>query len=84
MKTLLVLTALLATSLTANAGMKDSLLTAGWEDKEPTSKYKLDTYGYAVRVYEWTPDNNPNVSCVFVAGSTNSTGVACYTKGNNK
>jgi hypothetical protein len=49
-----------------------------WDDIEPTAKYKLKTYGFDVRVYEWIPKYNPDMRCVFVAGETNSTGVACY------
>jgi len=62
---------------TASAGFLSAATTTGWPTKD-TVAYKLDTRGYDVRVYEWTPDENPNIRCVFVAGETNSTGVACY------
>jgi len=62
----------------AHAGLFDSAATSGWETKEDVRKYKVSTYGYDVRVYEWTPLDNKNVRCVFVAGSENSSGTACY------
>lgn len=65
-------------ALPANAGMFDSIATSGWDEKRAKSKYKLDVYGYDVRVYEWTPKDNKNVRCVLIAGNENSSGVACY------
>jgi len=61
----------------ANAGMLSAIRSSGWETKQ-TTHYKLDVMNYDARVYEWTPNENPNIRCVFVAGSENSTGVACY------
>lgn len=78
MKQLFLCLSLLAITSTAYAGLFDSVATSGWDDKETTAKYKLKTYGFDVRVYEWVPKDNSNVRCVFVAGNTNSTGVACY------
>lgn len=66
----------------ANAGLLTNVLSDATrekgEDRYPTAEYNLDTYGLDVRVYEWAPADNPNIRCVFVAGSENSTGVACY------
>lgn len=62
----------------AQAGLFDSAATSGWPTIENVTKYKVSTYGYDVRVYEWTPKDNKNVRCVFVAGNENSSGVACY------
>lgn len=53
-------------------------MTSDWPTKEAEVRYKVGVYGYDVRVYEWTPVDNKNVRCVFVAGSENSSGVACY------
>lgn len=69
--------AMLSTSV-AHAGLFDSAATSGWPTIEKVQKYKVSTYGYDVRVYEWTPKDNKNQRCVFVAGSENSSGVACY------
>lgn len=64
---------------TANAGLLKTIATSGWETK-PSAKYKVSTAGYDVRVYEWTPADNENVRCVFVAGAdgNGNAGVACY------
>lgn len=79
MKKQLICGALLsALSFTTQAGLFDQIATGTWDSVKPTNAYKLETYGYNVRVYEWTPKDNPNMRCVFVAGETNSTGVACY------
>jgi len=62
----------------AHAGLFDSAATSGWPTIENVTKYKVSTYGYDVRVYEWTPKDNKNVRCVFVAGNENSSGASCY------
>lgn len=72
------------TMASAHAGLFDSAATSGWPTIENVKKYKVSTYGYDVRVYEWTPKDNKNVRCVFVAGNENSSGVACYPVEPNK
>lgn len=62
----------------AQAGLFDSVMTSGWTDKETTSKYQMEVYGFDVRVYEWIPSENPNVRMVFLAGKSSS-GVGSYT-----
>ena len=69
---------LLVLPLTANAGLLDSVMTSNFPTKQTTSKYKLDVYGYDVRIYEWQPQENKNIRCVFIAGNKNSSGVSCY------
>lgn len=76
-KTLLSLTVLALFSTQASAGLFGSITSSGWPTKE-TKKYKIEAYGFDVRIYEWTPEENSNVRCVFAAGNENSTGVACY------
>ena len=73
-KASLVSLALVATS--ANAGLFDSVMTSDWKTIE-SKPYNLGVYGYDARAFEWTPLDNPNVRCVFVA-SNESSGVACY------
>lgn len=73
-----VATAMLMGASVAQAGLFDSAATSGWPTKEDVRKYKVSTYGYDVRVYEWTPLDNKNVRCVFVAGNENSSGASCY------
>tara|TARA_R110000782_G_scaffold10750_8_gene33274 strand:- start:100 stop:351 length:252 start_codon:yes stop_codon:yes gene_type:complete len=63
----------------ANAGLISAFRSSDWPTKQ-TEKYKLNVQNFDVRVYEWTPSHNKNVSCVFVAGNKNATGVACYLK----
>ena len=41
--------------------------------------YRLNTKGDDLRVYEFTPDSNPKVVCVVVAGERNST-TECFQK----
>ena len=61
----------------SHAGFLSGVSTSGWDTTE-SDHYKLEVNGFDLRVYEWTPNDNPNVRCVFVSGNTNSTGVACY------
>lgn len=79
-----MLCAMLVPVSQAHAGLWDSLATSGMPTDDVDHKYKLDVHGYNVRVYEWTPKENPNVSCVFLAGNENSSGVACYEKKSKK
>jgi hypothetical protein len=66
----------LLTATKAHASLFDSAMTSNWDTIE-SNHYKLDAYGYDARVYEWTPLDNPNMRCVFVA-SNESSGVGCY------
>jgi hypothetical protein len=66
----------LTLSSTVNAGVWDMLSTSSWDTKD-TTHYLIEVEGFDARVYEWTPANNPNMSCVFVASNVSS-GVACY------
>lgn len=88
MKKLLLLTGII-TSLTivpvfAGIGISHAL---GWntlsgmgkETVKPHAAYKLGTSGNSPRVYEWTPKDNKNITCVFVSSSSKG-GVACYPK----
>ena len=77
--TVTLLTTMLLTPV-VNAGLLSSVVTSGWQEKKPDHKYMVETHGFDVRVYEWTPKENKNISCVFVAGNSNSSGVACYPK----
>ena len=63
----------------AQAGLWKSIATSDWETK-PSAHYKVEALGFDVRAYEWTPEYNENVRCVFVAGAdgNGNAGVACY------
>jgi len=60
----------------------DTIAGMSKENVKPTHEYKLDTSGYSPRVYEWTPKDNKNITCVFVAAERKG-GVACYPKNNS-
>jgi len=68
---------MIAAPTKSEAGILSSLRSSGWETKS-TKHYKLEVMNFDVRVYEWTPEYNKDIKCVFVAGGSNSTGVACY------
>jgi len=72
-----LLVACLALPQVAQAGLLSASRSADWETKA-THKYKIDVMNFDVRVYEWTPQDNLNVRCVFAAGNQNSSGVSCY------
>ena len=65
------------TATSANAGLFDSAATSGWDTKE-SDKYKLESYGYDLRVYEWTPKGNPNVTCITAFSKTGPVGLQCF------
>ena len=78
MKRLLIMATLAATvATTASAGLFDSLATSDWETKK-SDNYKLDAYGFDLRVYEWTPKGNPNVTCITAFGEKGSVGLQCF------
>jgi hypothetical protein len=74
---------LLATGVgAAKAGLFDSLVTTKWETKPADENYKLESYGYDLRVYEFTPMSNPKISCIALYGETGPTGIQCFQKSN--
>lgn len=78
MKRLLIMAAVAATlATTASAGLFDSMVTSDWETKE-SDNYKLDAYGFDLRVYEWTPNGNPNMTCITAFGEKGSVGLQCF------
>ena len=77
-KILALVVVLLFVAVHANAGWLTNQIAGDGEGTKKSIMYKLEAFGNDVRIYEWTPRDNPNVRCVFAAGSTNSTGVACY------
>ena len=78
MKKLFILISFILIASTAQAGWIASVANSDLPEVKPESKYELDTYGFDVRIYEWTPKDNKNVRCVLAAGNENSSGVACY------
>ena len=61
----------------AQAGLLDSMMNSDLPEVETTANYEISTYGWDSRVYEWIPNDNANVRCVFVAANKSS-GVGCY------
>ena len=62
---------------TAQAGLWEQLSTMDQPVKQPTAEYAVEAAGWNLRVYEWVPQDNTNVRCVFAAGSKKG-GVSCY------
>ncbi len=66
-------------STPVQAGLWDMVTTSDWETKELDAFYLLSVEGYDARAYEFTPEANPQMTCVFVT-SNKSSGVACFPK----
>ena len=78
MKQLMIMTALVATvATTASAGLFDSVATRNWDTKE-SDNYKLEAYGFDLRIYEWNPKGNPNVTCITGFSEVGSIGIQCF------
>jgi len=81
-KTMITSALLVFGATTAQAGWLGNAamnaVSGSSETKQPTAQYQLEVTGTNVRVYEWQPKGSNNVRCVFVTGSKNSSGVACY------
>jgi hypothetical protein len=67
----------LVVSLSTQAGLWEKMTTMGAKTVKPSSEYLVETAGWNIRVYEWIPADNPNVRCMFAAGSQKG-GVSCY------
>ncbi|RUM83161.1 MAG: hypothetical protein DSZ20_00830 [Candidatus Thioglobus sp.] len=67
----------LVVSLSTQAGLWEKMTTMGAKTVKPSSEYLIETAGWNIRVYEWIPADNPNIRCMFAAGSQKG-GVACY------
>ena len=76
MKKLLVIAALALTSMTTSAGLLDAAATSNWPVK-PTTKYKLDVYGFNARAYEFTTDNGMRCVMVFPGGEVSGWQMQC-------
>lgn len=73
----IILLILISLTITAQAGLWEKITTIGEETQKPSATYLVETAGWNIRVYEWIPKDNPNVRCMFAAGSQKG-GVACY------
>lgn len=56
------------------------LRNAGLEEVEPDAVYTLSTRGTDVRVYEWTPETDPHMTCIAMFASAGPVGMQCWEK----
>lgn len=50
------------------------------EEKELDASYQLPVKGWDTRVYEWTPEGAPAVTCVAQFSSSGPVGMQCFRK----
>ena len=60
----------------ANAGLIDAAMTADWPTK-PTTKYKLNMYGFDARAYEFITENGMKCVAVFPGGTATGWQLQC-------
>lgn len=66
----------------AQAGIFDSVMTKDWPTKD-SIKFKVDAYGFDIRVYEWVTESDPNTVCTVAIGNSDSSpymGMQCFKK----
>ncbi len=80
MKKLSFITFIFLTISTLNAGMTWSQLSS-WGNKtiKPDVKYSIETEGYNVRVYEFTPLSDPGSTCIMTF-TNEKMGMFCFAK----
>lgn len=79
-KIAIALTALLALSTPAHADLWTLSKNAGLKPEAPDAKYRVETKGLDVRVYEWTPAGSPDTVCIMAFGQTHPVGLQCVPK----
>lgn len=80
MKKLLLGAALVAALVTpAQADLWTAFKNSNLEPKAPTAAYRVETQGLDVRVYEWTSQADPNVTCSMAFGRDHPVGMQCWT-----
>lgn len=70
-KILLSLLAAAALATVSQAGMWSVVTTMDMKKVKPQAEYKLDTAGWAPRVYEFTTVTKPTMQCVVVFSASN-------------
>lgn len=80
MKKIIALSLVMAfAAATANAGAWSRLQGFAMETKKPEAEYALDVAGENVRIYEFTPKTNNNVTCVMAFGKKTAD-MQCFKK----
>lgn len=70
---------LVTLSTHSHAGLVSAIATSDWPTK-PTTKYKLNMYGFDARAYEFTTDNGMRCVAVFPGGSATGWQLQCLPK----
>lgn len=85
MKPLVVLFCSLLLSTHAAAQSRDWSFWSGMtmDEKEPDAAYQLETAGWNTRVYEWTPETAPHVTCIAQFADAGPVGMQCFPKVKN-
>ncbi|MCG7628375.1 hypothetical protein MHM88_11205 [Epibacterium sp. MM17-32] len=74
--------ALLLPMASADAGLWSAYKNGQLAPKEADSAYRVETLGLDVRVYEFTPESNEDVTCVLTFTDATST-MQCFDKPSN-
>lgn len=84
MTKLIAITIFFITS-TANASLFDSMMTSDFPENKNAGKYKVDVYGFDMRVYEFIPKNAPDHVCIaaFSGGDSKSFQMECVLRTSN-
>ena len=82
-KFIITLTALMALTASIQAGFFSSVQGMTMKEFKPTFAYTIDTNGVNPRVYEFTPQSDPTMSCVIVFSSSDESSaptMQCFRK----
>ncbi len=74
-----ILIAMILLYISANAISWSQLKSWGKKDVQPDVQYNLETEGYNVRVYEFTPLSDPGSTCVMTF-TNEKMGMFCFAK----
>jgi len=74
-----IILGILFTATFANAISWSQLKSWGNKDVEPDVKYNIETEGYNVRVYEFTPLSDPGSTCIMTF-TNEKMGMFCFNK----
>jgi hypothetical protein len=75
----LIIVPVLALLITA-CGEDGSYWSANTKQMESDAVGRLEAQGNDIRIYEFTPQTDPSVQCIFVA-ATSKAGLTCWKKG---